>query len=293
MKGIILAGGSGTRLYPATLSISKQLLPVYNKPMIYYPISILMLAGIKEILIITTPHDMPQFQRLLGDGRQFGIEFSYAEQPNPNGLAEAFIIGKKFIGNDSVCLVLGDNILYGNGLAALLEEAKVRKNGATLFAYEVKDPERYGVVELDPSGKALSIEEKPLKAKSNFAVTGLYFYDNDVVGIAANLKPSKRGELEITDVNMHYLQNSTVHVSLMGRGYTWLDAGTHDSLMQAHHFVQIFEQRQGLYIACLEEIAYQQNFISKEELKKLGERMGNNEYGRYLIQIAEKAKNVK
>lgn len=291
MKGIILAGGSGTRLYPATLSISKQLLPVYNKPMIYYPISILMLAGIKEILIITTPHDMPQFQRLLGDGRQFGVEFSYAEQPNPNGLAEAFIIGKKFIGDDSVCLVLGDNILYGNGLASLLEEAKARKEGATLFAYEVKDPERYGVVELDSSGKALSIEEKPLKAKSNFAVTGLYFYDNNVVDIAANLKPSKRGELEITDVNTHYLENHTIHVSVMGRGYTWLDAGTHDSLMQAHHFVQIFEQRQGLYIACLEEIAYQQNFISKEQLKKLGEKMGNNEYGRYLIQMAEKAKN--
>jgi glucose-1-phosphate thymidylyltransferase len=288
MKGIILAGGSGTRLHPITLSVSKQLLPVYNKPMIYYPISIIMLAGIREILIITTPHDMPQFQRLLGDGSHLGVQFSYAEQPHPNGLAEAFIIGKDFIGNDSVCLVLGDNILYGNGLASLLKEAKTRKTGATLFAYEVKDPQRYGVVELSAAGKALSIEEKPLKPKSKFAVTGLYFYDNHVVDIAANLKPSARGELEITDVNMHYLKHHTVHVSVMGRGFTWLDAGTHDSLMQAHHFVQIFEQRQGLYIACLEEIAYQQNFISKEQLKQLGKKLGKSEYGQYLTEITEK-----
>ena len=288
MKGIILAGGSGTRLHPITLSISKQLLPVYNKPMIYYPISILMLADIREILIITTPQDMPQFKRLLGDGSDLGVQFSYAEQSNPNGLAEAFIIGREFVGNDSVCLVLGDNILYGNGLAKLLKEAKERTTGATLFAYEVKDPERYGVVELDSSGKATSIEEKPAHPKSNLAVTGLYFYDNRVLDIAANLKPSKRGELEITDVNNEYLKKNEVHVSIMGRGYTWLDAGTHDSLMQAHHFVQIFEQRQGLYIACLEEIAFLQNFITKEDLKALGKRLGKSEYGRYLTQIAER-----
>ena len=288
MKGIILAGGSGTRLHPITLSISKQLLPVYNKPMIYYPISILMLADIREILIITTPQDMPQFKRLLGDGSDLGVQFSYAEQSNPNGLAEAFIIGREFVGNDSVCLVLGDNILYGNGLAKLLKEAKERTTGATLFAYEVKDPERYGVVELDTSGKATSIEEKPAHPKSNLAVTGLYFYDNRVLDIAANLKPSKRGELEITDVNNEYLKKNEVHVSIMGRGYTWLDAGTHDSLMQAHHFVQIFEQRQGLYIACLEEIAFLQNFITKEDLKALGKRLGKSEYGRYLTQIAER-----
>ena len=288
MKGIILAGGKATRLRPLTKVTSKQLLPVYNKPMIYYPISILMLADIREILIITTPQDMPQFKRLLGDGSDLGVQFSYAEQSNPNGLAEAFIIGREFVGNDSVCLVLGDNILYGNGLAKLLKEAKERTTGATLFAYEVKDPERYGVVELDTSGKATSIEEKPAHPKSNLAVTGLYFYDNRVLDIAANLKPSKRGELEITDVNNEYLKKNEVHVSIMGRGYTWLDAGTHDSLMQAHHFVQIFEQRQGLYIACLEEIAFLQNFITKEDLKALGKRLGKSEYGRYLTQIAER-----
>ncbi len=290
MKGIILAGGSGTRLHPITLAISKQLLPVYNKPMIYYPISILLLAQIKEILIISTPTDLPFFQRLLGDGSDLGVRFSYAEQAHPNGLAEAFIIGREFVGNDSVCLILGDNILYGSGLGPMLLEAKQRRKGATLFGYEVKDPERYGVVELDSSGKALSIEEKPLHPKSNIAVTGLYFYDNDVLDIAANLKPSKRGELEITDVNNHYLKNGTIHVSIMGRGFGWLDAGTHDSLMQASQFVQVIEQRQGLYIACLEEIAYNQKFISKEQLITLGKRLGKSDYGRYLLQIAEHGK---
>lgn len=288
MKGIVLAGGSGTRLHPSTLSISKQLLPVYNKPMIYYPLSILLLAHIRDILIISTPTDLPLFKKLLGDGSQLGINFSYAEQANPNGLAEAFIIGKEFVGNDSVCLVLGDNILYGNGLAPLLEQASRRTKGATLFAYEVKDPQRYGVVELTPEGKALSIEEKPLQPKSDLAVTGLYFYDNEVLGIAQGLKPSKRGELEITDINNHYLKHSDVHVSVMGRGFAWLDAGTHDSLMQAHHFVQLLEQRQGLYIACLEEIAYHQKFISKEDLLRLGHSLGKSEYGRYLIHVAEK-----
>lgn len=291
MKGIVLAGGSGTRLHPITLGISKQLLPVYNKPMIYYPISILLLAQIKEILIISTPTDLPLFKRLLGDGSDLGVQFTYAEQAHPNGLAEAFIIGKEFVGEDSVCLVLGDNILYGNGLGPMLMEAKSRCEGATLFGYEVKDPERYGVVELDSNGKALSIEEKPLEPKSNIAVTGLYFYDNRVLDIAANLKPSKRGELEITDVNNCYLKDGKVHVSVMGRGYSWLDAGTHDSLMQAHQFVQVIEQRQGLYIACLEEIAYSQDFISRDHLKELGNRLGKSEYGRYLVQIAENGKH--
>lgn len=287
MKGIILAGGSGTRLHPITLGMSKQMLPVYNKPMVYYPLSILLLANIREILIISTPTDLPLFQRLLGDGSQLGVSFSYAEQAYPKGLADAFIIGKDFVGTDSVCLILGDNILYGNGLGPLLNEANANTRGATLFGYEVKDPERYGVVELNAYGKAISIEEKPAHPKSNIAVTGLYFYDNRVLDIAAGLKPSKRGELEITDINNHYLKLDEVNVSIMGRGYTWLDAGTHDSLMQAHHFVQVIEQRQGLYVACIEEIAYHQKFISKEDLRLLGEKLGKSEYGRYLIHVAE------
>ncbi len=288
MKGIVLAGGSGTRLHPLTLGISKQMLPIYNKPMIYYPLSILLLAGIREILIISTPQDLPNFRKLLGDGSRLGVQFHYAEQAHPNGLAEAFIIGRKFVGNDNVCLVLGDNILYGSGLQEMLIAASLRKRGATLFGYEVKDPERYGVIEISSSGKILSIEEKPTCPKSNIAVTGLYFYDNRVLDIAAELKPSKRGELEITDVNNYYLQQDEVFISVMGRGYTWLDAGTHDSLMQANHFVQVIEQRQGLYIACLEEIAYQQKFISKENLMDLGLRLGKSEYGKYLVHIAER-----
>jgi len=288
MKGIILAGGSGTRLHPITLGVSKQMLPIYNKPMIYYPLSMLLLAGIREILIISTPLDLPYFKKLFGDGSQLGISLTYAEQAQPNGIAEAFIIGKQFIGQDSVALVLGDNIFYGSGLSQLLTEARSRHKGASLFGYEVKDAHRYGIVELDANGKAISIEEKPHMPKSNIAVTGLYFYDNQVVEIAAGLKPSKRGELEITDVNAHYLQQGNVHVAQMGRGYTWLDAGTYDSLMQANHFVQVIEQRQGLYIACIEEIAYHQKFISKDDLRKLGEKLGKSEYGHYLIQTAQR-----
>ncbi len=286
MKGIILAGGSGTRLHPLTLAISKQLLPIYNKPMIYYPLSVLLLAKIQEILIISTPHDLPQFQKLLGDGSQFGISLSYAEQPQPNGLAEAFIIGKDFIGQDPVCLILGDNIFYGNHLCPLLDEAKKRSKGATLFGYEVKDPERYGVVEMDKQGKVLSIEEKPKHPKSNIAVTGLYFYDNDVVSIASQLKPSARGELEITDVNKVYLERDQAYVNVMGRGFTWLDTGTYASLMQANLFVQVIEERQGNCIASLEEIAYRQGFISREKLLKHSKALGKSPYGKYLKQIA-------
>jgi glucose-1-phosphate thymidylyltransferase len=286
MKGIILAGGSGTRLHPLTLSVTKQLLPVYNKPMIYYPLSVLLLAHIKDILIISTPEDMPAFKKLLGDGSQLGIKLSYTPQHHPNGLAEAFIIGKEFIGNSSVCLILGDNIFYGSHLKNILTEARANSAGANLFGYTVKDPERYGVVDFDASGKILSIEEKPSKPKSNIAVTGLYFYDNQVVDIAHKLKPSARGELEITDVNQEYLKRGQASIHLMGRGYTWLDAGTYDSLMQASQFVQVIEERQGHCIASLEEIAFQQNFISRDQLRVLGEKLGKSAYGRYLMQLA-------
>lgn len=288
MKGIILAGGSGTRLHPLTLGVSKQLLPVYNKPMIYYPLSVLMLANIRDILIITTPEEQLLFKRLLKDGSSFGVKFTYAEQPKPNGLAEAFIIGKEFIGNSSVCLVLGDNIFYGNHLGPLLEEARQKKTGATLFGYEVKSPERYGVAEVDANGNVISIEEKPKHPKSNIAVTGLYFYDNEVVNIAAKLKPSARGELEITDVNLEYLRRKQATLSLMGRGFTWLDAGTYESLMQANHFVHVIEERQGLLIAAPEEVAYRQKFITREQLIAAGKQLGKSSYGQYLIQIAEK-----
>lgn len=288
MKGIVLAGGSGTRLHPLTLGVSKQLLPIYNKPMIYYPISVLMLAGIRDILIITTPEEQCLFKRLLGDGSNFGVNFTYEVQPKPNGLAEAFIIGADFIGKDPVCLILGDNIFYGNHLGPLLKNAIERKEGATLFGYEVKSAERYGVVEIDGSGKVLSIEEKPKKPKSNIAVTGLYFYDNQVIDIARNLKPSARGELEITDVNSVYLERKNVWLNVMGRGFAWLDTGTYESLMQASNFVQIIEERQGLFIAALEEIAYRQQFITKAKLKELGEKLGKSPYGQYLIEIADK-----
>lgn len=287
MKGIILAGGSGTRLYPLTLAASKQLLPIYNKPMIYYPLSVLMLANIKEVLIITTPEDQSQFQRLLNDGSQLGMQICYAAQPHPNGLAEAFIIGKKFIDTSPVCLILGDNIFYGNHLGPLLEKARKKSIGATLFGYGVKDPQRYGVVEFDSKGKIISIEEKPQRPKSSVAVTGLYFYDNEVVNIAQSLTPSARGELEITDINNVYLQRDQASVHVMGRGFTWLDAGTHDSLMQASQFIQVLEERQGLYIAALEEIAYRQGFITKEQLIALGQQLGKSHYGQYLIQVAK------
>lgn len=285
MKGIILAGGSGTRLHPLTLGVCKQLLPVYNKPMIYYPLSILMLAQIKEILIITTPEDQTQFKRLLGNGSNLGMQFSYAIQEKPNGLAEAFIIGRDFVGADHVALILGDNIFYGSHMSALLEKASHKKSGATLFGYQVKDPERYGVVEINSEGKALSIEEKPQHPKSNIAVTGLYFYDNQVLDIAKNLKPSPRGELEITDVNREYLKRGQVSVEIMGRGFAWLDAGTFDSLMQASHFVQVIEERQGHCIASLEEIAYRNGFISKDQLRTLGEKLGKSGYGKYLTEV--------
>lgn len=288
MKGIVLAGGSGTRLHPLTLGVSKQLLPIYNKPMIYYPLSVLMLAGIRDILIITTPEEESLFKRLLGDGSNFGVHFNYAIQPKPNGLAEAFLIGEEFIGKDSVCLILGDNIFYGNYLGPLLKAAAERHSGATIFGYEVKSPDRYGVVEVDSEGKVLSIEEKPKHPRSNIAVTGLYFYDNQVIDIARNLKPSPRGELEITDVNLEYMRRGQVCLSMMGRGYTWLDAGTYESLMQASNFVQVIEERQGLYIAALEEIAYHQRFISKQQLKALGEKLGKSPYGQYLVELAKK-----
>lgn len=288
MKGIVLAGGSGTRLHPLTLGVTKQLLPVYNKPMIYYPLSVLFLAGIRDILIIATPEDMPQFKRLLGDGSQLGVHFTYAVQPKPNGLAEAFIIGEEFIGQDSVCLILGDNIFYGGHLSQLLQKAREKREGASLFGFEVKDPERYGVIEFDSRGKVVSIEEKPKQPRSNIAVTGLYFYDNDVIQIAKKLKPSARGELEITDVNQEYLKRGQATVHIMGRGYAWLDAGTYESLMQASQFVQVIEERQGHCIAALEEIAYDQKFISRSQLKLLGEKLGKSLYGRYLLDLVEK-----
>ncbi len=286
MKGIILAGGSGTRLHPLTIAVSKQLLPVYNKPMIYYPLSVLMLAGIRQILIITTPEEQPLFKRLLKQGTELGIELSYAVQPHPKGLAEAFIIGKEFIGNDSVCLVLGDNIFYGNHLGPLLSSARENPLGATLFGSEVKYPERYGVAEINDQGEVISIEEKPKHPKSNIAVTGLYFYDNQVVDIAARLTPSARGELEITDVNKAYLQQQQLKLRLMGRGFTWLDMGSYDGLMQASHFVQVLEERQGLLIAALEEIAYRQKFITGEQLQMAGQQLKNSSYGQYLLQLA-------
>ncbi len=282
MKGIILAGGSGTRLHPATMSVSKQLLPVYDKPMIYYPLSTLMLAGIREILIITTPQDREQFQRLLGDGRQWGVELTYAVQPKPEGLAQAFIIGDAFVGRDSVALVLGDNIFFGHGLSEKLKSAVEQKTGATVFGYYVKDPERYGVVAFNEKGKAVSIEEKPEKPKSNYAVTGLYFYDNDVIDIARNIKPSLRGELEITDVNRVYLERNRLHVQLLGRGYAWLDTGTHASLVDATLFIKTIEDRQGLKIGCVEEIAWRMGFIDAAGLEKLIEPMLKSGYGQYL-----------
>lgn len=287
MKGIVLAGGSGTRLYPITKSISKQIIPVYDKPMIYYPVSILLLAGIREILIISTPQDIHLYQNLLGDGSALGIHFEYAKQPSPDGLAQAFLIGEKFIGNDSVCMVLGDNIFYGYNLSNMLKEAAQLKDGAIVFGYYVNDPERYGVAEFNAEGKVLSIEEKPLKPKSNYAVTGLYFYGNDVVQKAKSLKPSARGELEITDLNKLYLQEGRLSVKQLGRGVAWLDTGTHDSLLEASNFIATIQNRQGLQVACLEEIAYNYGYINREQLLKLAEPLKKNFYGQYLIKIAD------
>ncbi|WP_159517930.1 glucose-1-phosphate thymidylyltransferase RfbA [Sunxiuqinia indica] len=288
MKGIILAGGSGTRLYPITKSISKQIIPVYDKPMIYYPLSVLMLAGIREILIISTPQDVPVYQDLLGDGSQLGIDLQYAVQPSPDGLAQAFLIGEEFIGNDQVCLILGDNIFYGYNFSKILGDAGQLQDGALVFGYYVNDPERYGVVDFDEQGNVLSIEEKPEEAKSNYAVTGLYFYSNDVIEKAKSLKPSPRGELEITDLNRLYLEEKRLKVQLLGRGFAWLDTGTHDSLLQASNFIATIEQRQGLKVSCLEEIAFKKGYINKDQLLELAEPLMKNQYGEYLYKLAHK-----
>ncbi|MGH9837774.1 MAG: glucose-1-phosphate thymidylyltransferase RfbA [Blastocatellia bacterium] len=293
MKGIILAGGSGTRLYPITMSVSKQLLPVYDKPMIYYPLSTLMLAGIRDILLITTPRDQSQFRRLLGDGAQYGLRLEYAVQPSPDGLAQAFIIGREFAGADNVALVLGDNIFYGHGLPDDLRLAAQRKAGATVFAYQVRDPERYGVVEFDRTGRAISLEEKPKQPRSQWAVTGLYFYDNRVLDVAQHLKPSARGELEITDVNKAYLEWNELHVEKIGRGIAWLDTGTHESLVQASNFIHTLQDRQGLMVACLEEIAYHQGWMTAADVVRIAEPMKKNEYGQYLLKMLEQEAHVK
>lgn len=296
MKGIVLAGGSGTRLYPITKGVSKQMLPIYDKPMIYYPISVLMLAGIRDILIISTPHDLPGFRRLLGDGSDYGVNFSYAEQPSPDGLAQAFIIGEEFIGNDSVCMVLGDNIFHGNGLTPMLKEAvyEAEHNGkATVFGYWVSDPERYGVADFDADGNCLSIEEKPAEPKSNYAVVGLYFYPNKVVKVARSIKPSARGELEITTVNQHFLQDGELKVKTLGRGFAWLDTGTHDSLSEASTFIEVIEKRQGLKVACLEGIAYRQGWIDAEKMRQLAQPMIRNQYGQYLLRVVDEIANTR
>ena len=285
MKGILLAGGSGSRLYPISMVVSKQLLPVYDKPMIYYPLSVLLLADLRDILVISTPYDLPLYKKLLGDGSQWGISFSYAEQPLPEGLAQAFIIGREFIGNENVCMILGDNIFYGQGMTGLLNNAKSRKEGATVFGYRVKDPQRYGVVDFDESGMAINIEEKPEKPKSNFAVTGLYFYDNQVIDIAAGLKPSPRGELEITDVNIAYLKMGKLHVEKFGRGIAWLDTGTHKSLMQASNYIETIENRQGLKVACIEEIVYRKGYIDAAQVEELARPLLKNSYGQYLTDM--------
>jgi glucose-1-phosphate thymidylyltransferase len=292
MKGIILAGGSGSRLFPITRVVSKQLLPVYDKPMIYYPLSVLMLAGIREILIISTPEDLPLFKKLFGDGSQLGLSFSYAEQPRPEGLAQAFLIGKQFIGDDPVCLILGDNIFYGHNLSDILKRAVKLKKGGLIFGYLVRDPERYGVVEFDQTDKVICIEEKPKNPKSNYAVPGLYIYDNDVVSIAANLKPSARGELEITDVNLEYLHRGDLKVELLGRGFAWLDTGTHEALQQAAGYVQAIQERQGLKISCIEEISYRLGYITREEVRSLASGMMKNGYGQYLMELIAEEKNI-